>query len=97
MTINHNQIWFNGNLHNFEHHETFSIRRIPKLNCVTEYGQCDTGDKPYDIVVAATLLMLKHHFPEKVKLYPEEINDHWIKGHDLANQVCPMEALEELL
>jgi len=97
MTINHNQIWFNGDLRRFEHHETFSIRRIPKLNCVTEYGQCDTGDKPYDIVVAATLLMLKHHFPEKVKLYPEEINDHWIRGYDLANQVCHLEALEELL
>lgn len=97
MTINRNQIRFNGDLRRFEHHETFSIRRIPKLNCVTEYGQCDTGDKPYDTVVAATLLLFKHYFPTQVKLYPREINDNWKRGYDLAQQVAPLEALETLL
>ena len=111
--LTENIICFNGSRTFFEHHESFKIQRVwnkdglpldinkqhelESFDCITGYGQCDTGNKPYDIVVAATLLMFKHHFPEKVKLYPEEINDNWKRGYDLAQQVAPLEALETLL
>lgn len=97
MTINHNQIWFNGNMNNFEHHETFSIRRIPKLNCVTEYGQCDTGNKPYTVVVAATLLLFKNYFKDQVSIEPKTVSPEWEKGYDLASQIIELGPLEELL
>lgn len=100
--VSRSALIINGDLHKFEHHESLSIKRIlnikpPEVDIITGYRQCDTGDKPYDVVVAATLLLFKHHFPTQVKLYPEEINDNWKRGYDLAQQVCLMEALEELL
>lgn len=97
MTINHNQIWFNGNQSKFEHHETFSIRRIPKLNCVTEYGQCDTGNKPYTVVVAATLLLFKNYFKDQVSIEPKTVRPEWGDGYDLASQIIELGPLEELL
>lgn len=95
--LNHNIIAFNGNFRTFDHHESFVVKRIPPIKCITQYSECDTGNKQYDEVVAATLLLLKNTFPEQVKLFPPEINDSWKRGYDLAQQVCPLEALEELL
>lgn len=96
-------VGLNGDYFKHEHHESLMIKGIvdPKTRVVdvaTGYGQCDTGDKPYDTVVAATLLMFKHYFPTQVKLYPAKVNDNWKKGYDLAEQVItPLESLEELI
>lgn len=95
--LNHSIIAFNGNFRTFDHHESFVVKRIPPMICITQYSECDTGNKPYDEVVAATLLLLKNKFPEQVKLFPSEINDNWKRGYDLAHQITPLESLEELL
>ena len=95
--LNHNIISFNGNFKTFDHHESFVLKRIPPIKCITQYSECDTGNKPYDEVVAAALLLLKHTFPEQVKLFPPEVNDNWKRGYNLANQIAPLESLEVLL
>jgi hypothetical protein len=52
--VNKNEITFNGR--DTESFETFSVTPEP-----TEFDFCKTGVRPYDIVVAGALVVLKHH------------------------------------
>ena len=53
------QVYFNGV--GKEAHETFCIK---KVNQGDGFDFCKTARKSYDTLVAATLLIYKHHFPQ---------------------------------
>ena len=45
---------------------------------------CKTARKFYDIVVTATLIVLKHHLGDAVHIASDGENQHWQPGRDLA-------------
>ena len=50
------KIWFNGRGGNDLSHDTFVFTRRAE-----EFTFCKTARKPYDLVVTAVLLLIKHH------------------------------------
>lgn len=78
-------ICFNGDADNNMDCETFNIPRV--IRKVDEFSQvddkglhfdfCKTSRKPYDLLVCATLMALKHHFGGKVKVSSDGEQDDW--------------------
>lgn len=70
-------VWFNGV--GDESHESFSMNQNEG-----DFDFCKTNNKPYDIVVTACLVMLKHHFRESVKVSSDGTPLEWLPGLNLA-------------
>lgn len=71
-------------------HETFYIK-AGKSGLTNEPGMagfafCKTARKPYDVIVAASLLALKHWLGNAVSLSSDGNIEDWQAGHDLAQR-----------
>ena len=82
-------ILFNGKGDNA--HEDFSLRATYKENLVTRgfvdgFNFCKTARKPYDEVVVACLLVLKHHLGDLIELNSDGYRDEWLQGQEIAQR-----------
>jgi hypothetical protein len=62
--LNENEIWFNGSEKKNEDHETFSFRRIED----EDFSFCETARKPYDLIVASTLIVIKNYVGDDINI-----------------------------
>jgi len=91
-TVTATQVRFNGFGKEFGH-ETFHVERVfedvykqgPKPDG-TFFACCKTAQKPYDELVVACLVALKHHFPE-VKVSTDGEMEDWRAGLSLCQSV----------
>jgi len=44
------------------------------------FGFCKTGRRGYDVVVAASLIVLKHHLGDNIKVYSDGLDEDWKRG-----------------
>lgn len=96
--INHTLVAFNGRNGGRSElddlaHETFYVPRklSPSPHHTTdEQGRyfefCKTSRKPYDLLVTAALVALKHHFPDQNVLSDGDASD-WKEGVELSRRV----------
>jgi len=98
------QIWFNGV--GKDSHETLSIKRDDsyqvdpsnKLNFGKDmwkkrkelFGFTKTAEKPYDLLVTATLILYKHHFGEVVEVSGDGGQEGFKEGLDLVNKTLKL-------
>jgi hypothetical protein len=60
-------------------YETFHLTRAGD-----DFSFCKTrGDKPYDEVVCAVLIVAAHHAPERIKVSSDGDAGDWVRGLDL--------------
>lgn len=85
--INHNTGLGSGS------YETLFIERVKELQSYDEADEnglyfdcCKTAYRPYDLVVTAVLIALKHHFP-KVKLSSDGEEKDWLDARFLCNNL----------
>lgn len=65
-------------------HENLVLSRTPK-----EFEFCKTNRKPYDLLVVATLVLYKYHFPKKVEISSDGGNEVWRKSYGLIAKALP--------
>lgn len=70
-------------------HETFRVTQTMKPNswdpnAAEIFACCKTAYKPYDILVTACLIVLKHHFPAAIRLSSDGEEHDW----DDARRLC---------
>ena len=88
--FNADEIRFNGIGENG--HETFSINRdfkssYPQTNSKRQFFSfCKTAFKPYDQLVTACLVVLKHHFGDAISISSDGERQDWQKGVDLCQE-----------
>lgn len=70
-------------------HETFALsRNNPIMGDDTfAFNFCKTALKPYDLAVAATLLRLKHHFGDQVKVSSDGGDEEWRPAKELCDEL----------
>ena len=91
--IDQNVIRFNGVRENG--HETFIVRRVPHEGRPEWQGLlndrwfdfCKTARKPYDILVCASLLVLKAHLGDWLELSSDGTWDEWKPARALCKRV----------
>lgn len=78
--FNENEIRFNGD--GELSHETFSIDREGRGG----FNFCKTAQKPYDLMVCATMNLYKHFFPE-VEVSSDGDHEDWEPSIELVKEV----------
>lgn len=82
-TVNNQLISFNGDEATELDHETMDFPRVLEVESwqTPDHGLyfqcCKTARKPYDLVVCATLLAIKYHFP-KTKISSDGFPSDWV-------------------
>jgi hypothetical protein len=74
-------------------HETFAVHRTahernhgkgePVFAC------CKTARKPYDLMVCACLILLKHHFGKQVEVCSDGDEDDWAEAFKFIGHILP--------
>jgi len=97
-TFTSDLISFNGDAVGGMYHETFYFEREfepESWQTPDENGRyfsfCKTARKPYDLLVTAVLIRVKHHFPEII-VYSDGESRDWIEGLILVAEVFGSEA-----
>jgi len=67
-----------------EAHETFVVREHFSENL--SFNFCKTAQKPYDVVVIACLIVLKHYLKDAIEVNSDGNCDDWIDGLKLAQR-----------
>lgn len=76
-------------------HEDFCLRERYKQNLEKDYwGFCKTARKPYDTVVVACLIILKHHLNDLLVVSSDGDSKDWFQGLKLAKQVTGIKTLK---
>lgn len=87
---NENMIRFNG-LRD-EGHETFYVEREYQAEKWEEekrgkyFSFCKTAEKPYDLLVCACLIVLKHYFGNKIIVHSDGGNEDWKNARVLCQE-----------
>ena len=93
-------ICFNGDKEKDMYHETFNIPRVHMKERVDENGLifdfCKTARKPYDILVCASLIALKKHFGNDVKVSSDGDEEEWQPAIDFFEEVLGKKAPKRL-
>lgn len=74
-----------------EGHETFVLREHFNQN-TSDF--CKTAQKPYDVVVVACLIILKHYLDEAFIVDSDGSRPDWIDGLDLAQKYTGLKSLK---
>ena len=69
-------------------HETFVVREHFSENL--SFNFCKTAQKPYDEVVVACLIVLKHYLGNAIEVDSDGTCDDWILGLNLAKRVTKL-------
>lgn len=72
-------------------HEDFSIREHFSQNDTGNF--CKTAQKPYDVVVVACLIVLKHYLQDNIQVDSDGEKSDWIDGLNLATKVLKLKTL----
>ena len=72
-------------------HETFSLRDHWSAN--EAFNFCKTNRKPYDVVVVACLIILKHYLNDLVVVSSDGFQSDWTDGLRLAKSVSKIKSL----
>lgn len=68
-----------------EAHEDFTLREHYSQNLESDaFNFCKTARKPYDDVVVACLIILKHYLKELIHIQSDGYADEWLDGKHLA-------------
>jgi hypothetical protein len=77
-----------------EAHEDFTLREHYKQNLEDDaWGFCKTARKPYDIVVVACLIVLKHRLGNLIDVSSDGYVDDWEEGLRLAKNILKLKGL----
>ena len=68
-------------------HEDFSLREHFKQNLENAFNFCKTARKPYDIVIVACLVILKHRLGNAIIISSDGNASNWIAGTELAKRL----------
>lgn len=75
-------------------HEDFSLREHFKQNLEPDnWNFCKTARKPYDVVVTACLIVLKHRLGDRIDVSSDGFQHDWEAGLDLAKRVLKLKTL----
>lgn len=76
-------------------HEDFVLREHFKQNFENTDGFdfCKTARKPYDVVVTACLIVLKHRLGDYIKVSSDGYQHEWEAGLELAKRVLKLKTL----
>lgn len=80
-------------------HEDFSLREHFKQNFATTFYRepgfnfCKTARKPYDVVVTACLIVLKHRLGDYIDVSSDGYQHDWEAGLELAKRVLKLKTL----
>ncbi|NBU33866.1 hypothetical protein EBZ38_03475 [bacterium] len=75
-------------------HEEFSLREHYRQNFEGDaFNFCKTAQKPYDIVVVACLIVLKHRLKDLIVVSSDGYSDDWKEGLRLAKNVLKLKNL----
>jgi hypothetical protein len=55
---------------------------------------CKTAQNPYDVVVVACLIVLKHYLPDNIQVNSDGNKSDWIDGLNLATKVLKLKSLK---
>jgi hypothetical protein len=72
--------------------ETFALRERYSLNKIPDF--CKTYRYPYDTVVVACLIILKHRLGDLIEVHSEGRRDDWNDGLILARKVLGLKRLD---
>jgi len=72
-------------------HEDFAMREHLSEN--ESFGFCKTAQKPYDTVVVACLIILKHCLGDSIEVSSDGNASEWANGLTLAKQVLGLKTL----
>jgi len=76
-------------------HEDFVLGRDYKSNIGADFGGfCKTANKPYDVVVVACLIVLKHHLGENIAVGSDGNRADFVAGLHLAQTVLQDNSLQ---
>ena len=72
-------------------HESFTVEPYKKQAEWNKdeklvFSSCKTAFKPYDLIVIASLIILKHHFGDEIIVSSNGTNDQWFDGKLLCYQ-----------
>ena len=81
---------FNGSRENA--HEDFVLREHFSQNDTGDF--CKTARKPYDAVVVACLIVLKHYLQDNIEVDLDGDTADWIDGYNLAKKVLKLKTLK---
>jgi hypothetical protein len=77
-----------------EAHEDFTLREQYKQNLEGDgFEFCKTARKPYDIVVVACLIVLKHRLGNLIDVSSDGYVDDWEEGLRLAKNILKLKGL----
>ena len=74
-------------------HENFTMREHFKQNLGWRNNFCKTAQKPYDVVVVACLIVLKHRLGKYFEVESDGLQHDWQTGLELAKQVLKLKKL----
>lgn len=90
---------FNGSRENA--YETFMVREHYMQNFKDDshfsnkgFNFCKTAQMPYDTVVVACLIVLKHYLRENIAVNSDGQKPDWIDGYNLAKQVLGLKTIQ---
>jgi hypothetical protein len=101
--ITNQSIWFNGTDEGNLSHETFHMTRVfePEEWQEAEDGLyfnfCKTARKPYDLMVALTLIAFKHHFDNEVKVSSDGNAEDFEQAVEIFREVIGKEPHEQFI
>lgn len=72
-------------------HEDFCLREHFTQN---QGGFCKTARKPYDVVITACLITLKHYLGQGFQVESDGLASDWIEGLELAKKVTRIKTLD---
>lgn len=73
-------------------HEDFALREHFKQN-FDAFNFCKTARKPYDVVVTACLIVLKHRLGDRIQVDSDGYQHNWVDGLELAKRVLKLKTL----
>jgi len=78
-------------------HEPFELREHFKQNFENKFKEgfnfCKTARKPYDVVVTACLIVLKHRLGDYINVSSDGYQHEWEEGLELAKRVLKLKTL----
>lgn len=76
-------------------HETFSMREHFRQNLEPgNWNFCKTARKPYDLVVTACLIVLKHRLGDAFSVSSDGYKHEWIEGLQYARKVLKLKTID---
>lgn len=74
-------------------HETFVFREHFKQNS-SSFACCKTAQKPYDTVVVACLITMKHYLKDGIEVSSDGYAHDWLDGLELARRILKLKSLK---